>query len=94
MSGSGPFAPIVHGVWQSWQPEVVTRYSPRATLTLVVVFMEVAAGVLAETASVVTKMPAQTAVIAVNRLVVIMLSPSHTDGDERRPNPNHLLQVH
>src|SRR5262245_66244024 len=32
ISGSGPLGPICHGVWQSWQPEVVTRYRPRATL--------------------------------------------------------------
>src|SRR5688500_19306561 len=31
MSGSGPFAPIFHGVWQSLQPPNDTRYSPRAT---------------------------------------------------------------
>ena len=31
MSGSGPFGPMCQGVWQSWQPEVVTRYSPSAT---------------------------------------------------------------
>jgi hypothetical protein len=30
MSGSGPFGPILNGVWQSWQPEVFTRYLPRA----------------------------------------------------------------
>src|SRR3954469_14217831 len=30
-SGSGPFAPIFIGVWQSPQPPVVTRYSPRLT---------------------------------------------------------------
>src|ERR687897_104220 len=30
MSGSGPFAPIFAGVWQSWQPMAVTRYLPRA----------------------------------------------------------------
>jgi len=29
MSGSGPFGPIFSGVWQSWQPLVATRYSPR-----------------------------------------------------------------
>src|SRR5688500_14211549 len=29
MSGSGPFGPIFHGVWQSLQPMVLTRYSPR-----------------------------------------------------------------
>src|SRR5512134_2937429 len=33
MSGSGPFGPITHGVWQSLHPEVVTRYLPRATLS-------------------------------------------------------------
>src|SRR5688572_13593077 len=32
MSGSGPAAPIFHGVWQSLQTEVITRYLPRATL--------------------------------------------------------------
>src|SRR5262245_63499783 len=31
MSGSGPPGPIFHGVWQSWQPDVFTRYSPRFT---------------------------------------------------------------
>src|SRR5215467_6138889 len=31
MSGSGPFGPSLSGVWQSWQPLVVTRYSPRLT---------------------------------------------------------------
>src|SRR5512146_751684 len=30
MSGAGPLAPIVHGVWQSLQPMAVTRYLPRA----------------------------------------------------------------
>src|SRR5688572_25482684 len=31
MSGSGtPLAPIFHGVWQSLQPPMVTRYWPRA----------------------------------------------------------------
>src|SRR6185503_20656366 len=29
MSGSGPFGPIIQGVWQSLQPPIVTRYSPR-----------------------------------------------------------------
>ena len=29
MSGSGPFGPIFQGVWQSLQPPIVTRYSPR-----------------------------------------------------------------
>src|SRR5512134_2967259 len=24
MSGSGPFGPTTHGVWQSWQPDVFT----------------------------------------------------------------------
>src|SRR5690349_9759655 len=33
MSGSGPLGPITHGVWQSLQPEVVTMYLPRATLS-------------------------------------------------------------
>src|SRR5687768_6442056 len=33
MSGAGPFGVIAHGVWQSWQPEVVTRYLPLATLS-------------------------------------------------------------
>src|SRR5512145_3398650 len=36
MSGSGPFSPITHGVWQSWHAEVLTRYLPRATLSAVV----------------------------------------------------------
>src|SRR4051812_30704164 len=31
MSGSGPFAPIFSGVWQSWHPAALTRYSPRLT---------------------------------------------------------------
>ena len=31
MSGSGPFAPMIQGVWQSWHPEVSTRYLPMAT---------------------------------------------------------------
>ena len=31
MSGSGPFGPIFHGVWQSLQPPNETRYSPRTT---------------------------------------------------------------
>ena len=31
MSGSGPFGPSLNGVWQSWQPLVLTRYLPRAT---------------------------------------------------------------
>src|SRR6188768_156598 len=31
MSGSGPCAPIFHGVWQSLQPMILTRYEPRAT---------------------------------------------------------------
>src|SRR5687768_3565843 len=31
MSGSGPFGPTLNGVWQSLQPPMVTRYSPRAT---------------------------------------------------------------
>src|SRR5688572_8108327 len=30
-SCSGPFGPILHGVWQSLQPPNQTRYSPRAT---------------------------------------------------------------
>src|SRR4051812_44071675 len=29
MSGSGPLTPIFSGVWQSWQPVVLTMYSPR-----------------------------------------------------------------
>ena len=33
MSGSGPAAPIFHGVWQSLQPATVTRYLPRAALS-------------------------------------------------------------
>ena len=33
MSGSGPLGPTFHGVWQSWQPEVVTRYLPLATFS-------------------------------------------------------------
>src|SRR5688572_12813348 len=32
-SGSGPLGPSTHGVWQSLQPEVVTRYLPRASLS-------------------------------------------------------------
>src|SRR5262245_11118818 len=32
MSGSGPLGPIVHGVWQSLQPIVLTRWAPRSTL--------------------------------------------------------------
>src|SRR5687767_8762928 len=32
MSGSGPFGPILNGVWQSMHAEVDTRYLPRATL--------------------------------------------------------------
>ena len=35
ISGSGPFSPIFQGVWQSLQPEVVTRYLPRASLSAV-----------------------------------------------------------
>ena len=31
MSGSGPFGPILNGVWQSEQPIMVTRYLPRST---------------------------------------------------------------
>ena len=31
MSGSGPCGPIFHGVWQSLQPMIFTRYSPRLT---------------------------------------------------------------
>src|SRR4030095_122233 len=31
MSGSGPFGPILSGVWQSLQPPIVTRYLPRST---------------------------------------------------------------
>jgi hypothetical protein len=30
MSGSGPFAPIFIGVWQSLQDMIATRYLPRA----------------------------------------------------------------
>src|SRR5262245_7229545 len=30
-SGSGPFAPILRGVWQSWQPPALTMYFPLAT---------------------------------------------------------------
>ena len=30
MSCSGPLGPIFHGVWQSWQPMVRTRYAPRS----------------------------------------------------------------
>src|SRR5438045_2122739 len=30
MSGSGPFAPILNGVWQSLQPITLTRYLPRS----------------------------------------------------------------
>src|SRR5687768_4292754 len=33
MSGSGPFGPTIHGVWQSLHPEVVTRYLPRSSLS-------------------------------------------------------------
>src|SRR5512134_306363 len=36
MSGSGPLGPITHGVWQSWQPDVVTMYLPRAIFSAVV----------------------------------------------------------
>src|SRR5687768_26311 len=32
MSGAGPLGVIVHGVWQSLQPPIVTRYSPRAII--------------------------------------------------------------
>src|SRR6185503_15302651 len=32
MSGSGPFGPIFFGVWQSWQPAIVTRYLPRSSV--------------------------------------------------------------
>jgi hypothetical protein len=31
MSGSGPFAPIFKGVWQSWQAAIDTKYRPRST---------------------------------------------------------------
>src|SRR5689334_3387656 len=31
ISGSGPFFPIFIGVWQSWQPEVLTKCRPKAT---------------------------------------------------------------
>src|SRR6187200_3599242 len=31
MSGAGPFGPTFKGVWQSWQPAVETRCSPRRT---------------------------------------------------------------
>src|SRR5436309_423890 len=31
MSSSGPFGPIFHGVWQSLQPIVFTRFAPRST---------------------------------------------------------------
>jgi hypothetical protein len=31
MSGSGPFGPILNGVWQSLQLVIVTRYWPRST---------------------------------------------------------------
>src|SRR6478672_2351546 len=31
MSGSGPCGPIFHGVWQSLQPMILTRYAPRVT---------------------------------------------------------------
>ena len=31
MSGSGPFGPSFNGVWQSWQPMMLTRYAPRCT---------------------------------------------------------------
>jgi hypothetical protein len=31
MSGSGPFGPSFHGVWQSLHPMIVTRYLPRST---------------------------------------------------------------
>jgi hypothetical protein len=33
MSGSAPFGVGFHGVWQSLQPDVVTRYLPRATVS-------------------------------------------------------------
>ena len=36
MSGSGPFGPITHGVWQSLQPATVTRYLPRASFSALV----------------------------------------------------------
>ena len=36
MSGSGPFGPISHGVWQSLQPATVTRYLPRASFSALV----------------------------------------------------------
>src|SRR5262245_3031989 len=32
MSGSAPLGPSLNGVWQSWQPLVLTRYWPRAAL--------------------------------------------------------------
>jgi hypothetical protein len=32
MSGAGPCGVIVHGVWQSLHPPIVTRYSPRAIM--------------------------------------------------------------
>jgi hypothetical protein len=44
MSGSGPFGPILNGVWQSMQAEVATRYLPRAAFSTVI---ELAAAVWA-----------------------------------------------
>src|SRR5512139_2966543 len=35
MSGSGPFGPMTHGVWQSLHPDVVTMYLPRAIFSAV-----------------------------------------------------------
>src|SRR5690349_4899788 len=34
MSGFGPCSVMCHGVWQSWQPAVLTRYLPRDTASV------------------------------------------------------------
>jgi len=39
MSGAGPFGPIAHGVWQSWQADVDTMYLPRVIFSAVIRIM-------------------------------------------------------
>src|SRR5918997_4893164 len=58
MSGSGPFGPILNGVWQSWQPDVETMYSPRLTCASgVLPWPRTAAGADKAVAKILSKMP-------------------------------------
>src|SRR5687767_14553486 len=73
MSGSGPFGPITQGVWQSLQPEVVTRYFPRTALSF-------AAGAAWASASGRTRAPTAKAVNIDAMSLIMECSPFEVDG--------------